>query len=135
MHAIGLKGPSNVGKSQTLNLLIDLLQVATTSCIMPVPQPKGKDRREIFYYKDFIVGVATAGDNKIIVDRNCFFFNEHNCNFVFSATRTKGESVDSFKNFVTKRNAKLNWVKRERNYSTPDDYAMLQAQELFNMIK
>lgn len=42
---IGLKGSGKKGKTETLNLLIDLLEVATTGGIMPTPQPEGNNRK------------------------------------------------------------------------------------------
>ena len=76
---IGLCGKGNIGKTETLNLLIDLLTVATTGCAMPSPQPAGRNREMTFIYKGNTISICTAGDTEAILKDNCAYFSKMKC--------------------------------------------------------
>lgn len=131
---IGLYRRSNVGKTETLNLLIDLLQAATTGTPMPTPQPEGKDRRECFNYKGLKIGVCTGGDDEDVLQENCDFFDSHDCDIAFSATRTKGKTVYKASEYAEKHGTKVEWIRKnvvEKDFSIAN---LDQAKGLFKMI-
>lgn len=129
---IGLYGRAQCGKTSTLNLLIDLLEVATTGCSMPAPHTG--ERRVAFDYNGYKVGVGTPGDNAACVRENCDFFDKEMCDVVFSATRTKGESCHELNAFASKHNVKTDWIKKKIAVTNIDSENRQQAQELLSLI-
>lgn len=67
------------GKTDTLNLLIDLLEASASASPMPQPQPEGHDRRKVVRYRGLTVGVCTPGDTEDEVRENRDFFEQHAC--------------------------------------------------------
>lgn len=135
--AVGLYEKNDTGKTQTLNLLIDLLTVETSHCEMPQPQKIGVNRKQYFSYKGFIVGVCTAGDNQSELISNCEFFKKYNCDFVFSATRKRSDSLSViyYTDFTTKNGFDLEWVEKAISTKDHESINLRQAQELLEMIK
>ena len=135
---IGLYESSSKGKTATLNLLIDLLEVATTGNPMPQPQPKGYDRRKTFTYKGLKIGVATDGDTGKAVRDNCIFFDTERCDIVFSATRkrTDSHSVIELEKYAKQFNLSIDWIRKDINIinQTEDIVNLQQANSLFNLI-
>lgn len=131
---IGLYGKGGIGKSATLNLLIDLLEVATTGCPMPVPRLKGRDRTKAFKFKGNIVGIGTSGDNRACVQKNCDFFDANNCDIAISATRTRGGSCVRLEEFAKKYNIKVIWIPKNIAVQKQSQVNLVQAQALFNML-
>jgi hypothetical protein len=132
---IGLYGRAEIGKTMTLNYLIDLLEVSMTGCTMPAPQPSTNNRRMAFKINDIIVGVGTWGDNEYEVTQNCIFFKNNNCDIAFSATRTRGGSCDALKKYAEEDESTIKWIKKNIVDSDFEEAALIQAQELFNLIK
>lgn len=134
--AFALYGKGDIGKTETLNLLIDLLTVATVGGPMPTPAPKGHDRKRVFLIKELRIGVATRGDNAYEVKENCNFFESNTCDIVFTATRTWGGSCNEIEAYAKSKNAELKWEKKENilDLSKRASYNLQLAQKLFNMI-
>ena len=131
---IALQGRAQCGKTSTLNLLIDLLEVATKGCAMPTPHTG--ERREIFVINGKIVGVTTPGDADWIVQDNCDFFTANNCDIAISATRTKGGTHQVLDGFAASHGLT---VKYESKNIAPTkglevQTNLAQAQELLKMI-
>ena len=133
---IALFGKAEVGKTATLNLLIDLLEVATTGCDMPKPMPPRQDRKKAFYYKEMKIGIGTRGDNQDEIEINCSFFDIENCDVVFTATRTKGGSCNAIRKYCSEKGFELIWVKKEciKVENAIDSYNLNLAQQLLNRI-
>ena len=134
--AFALYGKGEIGKTETLNLLIDLFTVATIGGPMPTPAPKGHDRKRVFHYKELKIGVATRGDNAYEVKENCKFFESNACDIVYTATRTRGGSCNEIVTYAKSKNAELKWEKKENilDLSKISSYNFQLAQKLFNMI-
>jgi hypothetical protein len=134
--AFALYGKGEIGKTETLNLLIDLLTVATVGGAMPEPAPKGHDRKRVFHFKELKIGVATRGDNAYEVKENCKFFESNACDIVFTATRTRGGSCNEIVAYAKSKTAELKWEKKENisDQSKRDSYNLHLAQKLFNKI-
>ncbi len=129
---IGLYGRANVGKTSTLNLLIDLLKVQTTGCAMAPPQ--ALERKMIFTYKGFIIGIGTAGDTYEEVAANCDFFDANNCDIVFSATRTRGGSCRELNKLAHKHSLSTIWIKKIIVTTGFNVINLQQANDLLSMI-
>lgn len=131
---IGLQGRAQCGKTSTLNLLIDLLEVETKGCAMPVPYIG--DRKKVFVINGLTVGVATPGDTEQIVEENCDFFTANNCDVVFLATRTKGGTHHALDRFAAKQGLTVKYEakKMESTKGLEPQTNLAQAQELLNMI-
>lgn len=131
---IALQGRAQCGKTSTLNLLIDLLAVATGKHnSMPLPH-KG-DRREIFVIKGVTVGIATGGDTEDIVQKNCSFFTENNCDVVFSAIRTRGGTCRALETFAKQYGLTVNKQSQDiASIATQHASNLTKAQALYNLI-
>jgi hypothetical protein len=131
---IGLSGRSEVGKTETLNLLIDLLEVKTTGCSMPTPQQKGKDRRMTFSYKGQIISICTAGDNKNELEKNLIYFNDNKSDIAISATRTRQATHYALNNLAESNGITVNWIRKI--YDLPNEKIVneKQAHQILDMI-
>ena len=88
MRIIGLYGHGQCGKSTTLNELKELLRTAGKS-ISEQPHPYSESP-ETFEYNRQVVCLAPAGDTREIVEANCRYSKQKDCDVAISATRTKG---------------------------------------------
>ena len=121
---IGFCGKGHIGKTETLNLLIDLLTVATTGCVMPTPQPAGRDRDITFTYKGNTISICTAGDTEAILKDNCDYFSKMKCDIAISRGKTHMalENLDP--------SVSVEWIRK-----IDDRSKNLQiAQDLFNSL-
>ena len=112
---IGLFGKGDIGKTETLNLLIDLLEVATTNCLMPIPQPARKDRKKTFQYNGKTISICTAGDNENELKNNCSYFKSMKCDIAISAARTRGKTHIVLEGLDP--SIKVTWIKKIDNPS------------------
>lgn len=110
---IALYRRGGTGKTATLNLVIDLLQVAATGCPMPTPQPTGHNRRETIIYNGQKVSICTAGDDEAQLLANEAYFNAQKCDIAITASRTKGKTVAIIHNMQTVHSATLDWVRKQ----------------------
>lgn len=125
---IGLCGKGNIGKTETLNLLIDLLTVATTGCVMPTPQPAGRDRDITFTYKGNTISICMAGDTETILKDNCAYFRKMKCDIAISAARSRGKTHMALKNLAP--SVSVEWIRK-----IDDRSKNLQiAQDIFNSL-
>lgn len=131
---IGLKGSAQKGKTETLNLLIDLLEVATTGCSMPAPQPVGNNRKRTFIYNGNKVSICTAGDNLSELLANRVYFETEKCDIAISAARTSGATHDVLNDLAKKNNIKVSWIKKIYDLPSKDKVNAQQAIDIFNML-
>lgn len=130
---IALQGPAQCGKTSTLNLLVDLLEVETTNCAMPTPH--AGDRKKVFVINGVTVGIATSGDVARIVQENCNFFNENHCDIVFTATRTKGGTHDVLDKFAASHGLTVKYERKIKSTKESESQTNLeQAKELRKLI-
>lgn len=133
---IVLSGHSNCGKSDSLNRLKELLRLAGKS-VSSAPH-RNSDDSETFMYKGLVVCVAPAGDAGDIVKRNIRYFKNKKCNVAVSASRSKGNTVDTLKQYAKAQGVEINWVQKSYEYSLGEpvkDFCNQEtAQLLFEMI-
>ncbi len=131
---IGLYGKGSCGKTATLNFLIDLLTVATTSC--PMPTPHTGDRKETFTYNDKVISICTDGDYEEILEENISYFNKQKCDIVITATRTRGKTCDALNTFASKNKiSTVDWIKKSYDAKKLEEKMNLQtARDIFNQL-
>ncbi len=117
---IALYRRGGTGKTGTLNLVIDLLQVAATGCPMPPAQPTGHNRRATIRYKGQIISVCTAGDDEAQLLVNQTYFEAQKCDVAITASRTKGKTVVVIQNMQLKHKE-----------STPEVFYFTKYQQAF----
>lgn len=135
-RVIVLYGRGMSGKTPTLNLLIDLLYVATTNNPMPEPQERWHDRRNFFHYKGKIIGIATQGDYGVDIEENGKFFIENSCDTMFMPTRTWGQTCIALGAFSERNHIQATWVKKKYSESANEEFKinLQQAKDLFALI-
>jgi len=131
---ITLYGRGEIGKTETLNLFIDLLEVATTGCQMPTPQKIGFDRKVTFNYKGKIVSICTAGDNANELNDNREYFIERKCEISISASRTRGKTVEILNELASANSLSLIKYKKIIDYKDRVAVNKKQAEQLMNSL-
>lgn len=132
---IGFYGAASKGKTETLNLLIDLLNGVAKISGTPVKHWNGKDKQITFIYKGNIVSICTAGDNEDELRSNIKYFEKEKCDIAISATRTKGATVDILHDFgEIKNKVRINWIKKIYNLPNKDTVNKQQAESIFKML-
>lgn len=84
MKVIVLNGVANTGKTTTLNLLNNLINPDNPATNL------GEDDKYTFTYKGKTIFIATPGDYKDQIDENIKRARKANCDFLVTASRTKG---------------------------------------------
>lgn len=131
---LGLKGSEKKGKTETLNLLIDLLEVATTGCAMPAAQPIGVNRKRTFTYNGNKVSICTAGDNLSELLANRKYFESEKCDIAISAARTRGTTHDVLNKLANDNNIKVSWIKKIYDLPNKDIVNSQQANDIFKKL-
>lgn len=135
MHAIiGLYRKGQTGKTETLNLLIDLLEASATASPLPSPQPVGRDRRKVVRWSGLTVGVCTAGDNEEQVRENRDFFERNGCDVGVTAARSWGRTHWVMHDYAKRRGARMIWVEKRLADADCEQANMRQAHELLALV-
>lgn len=112
-HIVGLYESGDHGKTMTLNTLIYIMELATVG--IPTIHSLNEDRREVFNYNGYRIGIATGGDNWEVLDENCKFFEDNQCDIVFTATRKRSDSgsVERILDFAKKYGLEVEWIGKD----------------------
>ena len=103
---IGVYGTSNVGKSMTLVLLgrqLEEIGAITDSNLAHW------DYRAVFEYQNHKVGVQTYGDIEPLVREGLDLFLREECDIIFIASKTYGDTVDRIGVFAQENNYRILW--------------------------
>lgn len=140
MKIIALLGAQNVGKTETLLELTSLVKKAGGSEIEPSFKYGGAI---LLDYRGKRIGIATEGDTGKIQEMNCDYFKKNRCDIMFTATRTRGATVNKIHALAEELSATLIWATKSYyaiNTTTKPNHIQfkimnkLEAQFLFNLI-
>lgn len=133
--SFAIVGRGSVGKTKTLNILIELLDAATNKKPTTIEKVNKDDFRVVISdYKGCTIGICTPGDNSQELKANCIFFEKHNCDIIFTATRTRGKSKDVFYKYSEKNGYKIHWIGKYVVENDFEEMNLHQATDLLRLI-
>ena len=111
-------------------MLIDDLKNAASKVVCEASFQECSDRRCCVVYNDIAVGVGTGGDDGDAVRKNIQYFENHNCEVVFLATRTKSthSSWTEVDDWARKGNVRLEAVRKDETSVLADQPLVNQKQ-------
>lgn len=112
MKIIAIKGRGNCGKSETLG--IHLRRILKERNGIPYKEC-WKDTRESIDVNGKVIDICPPGDNADEVKANISFVEKHPCDVVFTATRTRGGSWNTLKEYATEKRTELIEIWKEYN--------------------
>ena len=119
---IALYRCANMGKTHTLNHLIELLNKNRKMCSKALAE----DRRESILYNGKKIAVTTWGDNGFELKENINYFEKEDCDILVTATRTRGETTEILNDYAKEINTEIIWI--EKNLSASLDELINQTQ-------
>lgn len=112
MKIIAIKGRSNCGKSETLG--VHLRRILKERNGIPYKEC-WKDTRESIDVNGKVIDICPPGDNVDEVKANISFIEKHPCDVVFTATRSRGWSCKTLKEYASGKCTELIEVWKEYN--------------------
>ncbi len=76
------------------------------------------------------IGISSAGDDAASVQKGLNALLQVNCDMIFIASRTKGQSSDAVQNFAKTNNYELIWLAKENLYDFNQAWAKTNAQTM-----
>lgn len=144
---IAVSGPTNVGKTSTLNRLAYQLKnnqeyELKYSEISPVEtldqENFRRDNRYIFQHKatSTVIGIATGGDHADVVEESFALFEKENCAICITATRTGGGTVRVVENKQDNYKTDVIYISKvsKRPWEKVDDINVKTAKVLFSIL-
>ncbi len=118
MKILALYGCGKMGKSKTINSVVDFLRnnnakIVCERCV----DNKSVDRCYIIEYKEKIIGITTRGDDERSLKKDFEWIQQHRkIDFVICAARTKGNTC----HFIKKQARKdgLFWLAKNAFYNS-----------------
>lgn len=104
MKIIALKGRGKCGKSETLGIY--LRRILKERKGIPYEERR-MDAREQIEVNGKVVDICPPGDNEDEVIANIAFVENHPCDVLFTATRTRGGSRNTLKDYAVRKNSEL----------------------------
>lgn len=134
-HVIALKGEYDSGKTQTLLNLINKLYEATSQNKRVVDNYNHKDcvdEKVAIEYKGIKIAICTGGDNEDVLDKNIAFFKNCDWDIAISATRSKGNTINTIEEFAEEEDAQFHTVQKGwvDNPSSSDNPRQQEACDL-----
>ncbi|HHP7421480.1 TPA: hypothetical protein ACXJEZ_002691 [Providencia rettgeri] len=113
---LGVFGAGRRGKSETLLLLIDILTNDKTYSEIDTRQShySENDKVAIFGKNGFRVGITTMGDYPEAVKNECMKLIENQCDFIVTATRTKGGTTKEANRVAKQYGYDAIWFEKNR---------------------
>lgn len=125
-----LYGSSNTGKTISLRLLAKKLEQIT---IASITIPNEDDFAVTFILKNKKIGIITGGDDRGAIESGLTQINNnHRCDIIFCASRTKGQTTD-FLNETFKKE-ELRWITNMYVYGNNDEQAFLCNQSVSDFL-
>jgi hypothetical protein len=91
--AIALRGPGNIGKSQTIRTVDELLREKYPSATVEHEYRTKVELRAVLSINGLKIGIETTGKNIGRIKQSFDLFVSLGCEVIICATRTKGHSV------------------------------------------
>lgn len=129
---IAISGKSNVGKTQTLKLLIDKLDKVGVCKHKEVKE--FNDIKRTYKYKETIISICTAGDAAYIIESNIEYFKNHNCDIAITAVRTKGKTQLVLNSFAKELGLKVDYISKVIDKDNAQQVNEKFADDLLDMI-
>lgn len=121
-YIVGLFGARESGKTTSLKAFIQKLKDDLAFRFIDEEPREDNDVVAIFEHleKRIKIGISTAGDIADLIQNNVeeYLIKEHQCQIIFTASRTKGETVGKLCNLEKMYQYKLNWI--QKLYRTHD---------------
>ena len=132
---ICLSGKADSGKAETLNLLIDLLEVATLRCSIAKPQPAGANRNRTFKTKEHIIVICTAGNSLKEVKSAIEYAEENKADIAVFATLSKGGTKQEIESLAKEKGAELVEMNKIIDIHDKENTDKKQAMDLLEIIE
>ena len=129
---IALSGKSNVGKTQTLKLLIDKLD--KVGVCKHKEDNEHNDINRTYRYKETTISICTAGDAAYIIESNIKYFKENKCDIAITAVRTKGKTQLVLNSFAKELGLKVDYISKVIDKDNAQQVNEKFADDLLNMI-
>lgn len=110
-----LNGGSNVGKSTTLNLLIDLFQIISSRyeiCFDPEHYEDVNDRWTWFIFEGKKIGICTSGDNYEACNKNLSFFQDNGCDIAVCASHVWSVDAKKYQRKLERKDIPFESIKK-----------------------
>lgn len=115
LRIIALYGHQNCGKTDTLNRLCELIRNNGGVSLASEPPYSGDDPK-MFEYKDMVVCICPGGDNGAVVSQNFEYAYSKNADILITASRTRGDSVETITGEGNKNGIKVEWFRKSYEY-------------------
>ncbi|WP_038202263.1 hypothetical protein [Xenorhabdus bovienii] len=113
-NMLALKGAGDTGKTTTLKLLIELLKSSNDFTCVCQTSPEKKEWVAMFTINGIKVGISTAGDDKLTINRRVSKLIKLGCDIIISATRTWGKTVEAINELAKEYHYSLEWIDKSR---------------------
>lgn len=123
---IVLKGGSDVGKSTTLNLLIDMFQLIATSYEIKFAPEEWEDEKDRWAFFDFYekrIGICTSGDSAKTIKKNFEYFEEKKCDITVCASHMWDASGKAMSRNLKKLDVDYDTWHKTKNNGTAQEFA------------
>ena len=91
-----LRGKSNVGKSQTIRTIVEMLTAKHPDAAIELNHATKADIRVVLTINDLKIGIESQGNSKGRLHKESLdFFVRIGCEVIICATRTRGATVDA----------------------------------------
>lgn len=118
---IGLWGKGNVGKSQTIKMVYDLLESKHTNVKEEYKIQTDIDVRVVLTIGTTKVGIESQGDPGSRLKESLLLFVKAGCQVIVCATRTRGQTVKAVEELQPDYEAL--WLEQAVNSSVPEQQA------------
>lgn len=123
---IALYRRAETGKTSTLNLLIELLDMNKKVEEIRLTE----DRRVSISYGNKKIAVTTWGDNGFELKENIKYFENEDCDILVTATRTRGETTEILNDYAKEINTEIIWIEKNLSASLEELINQTQAKDI-----
>ncbi len=110
---IALQGGSNVGKSETVKKVYELLKVKYPNATILIEEIYKVDITVILIIKNVKIGIESQGDpNGRLVKESSARFVREGCQVIICNTRTYGQTVDAVNELQQKHKYEVVWLQQ-----------------------